>query len=112
MGIKFKVAQEVTYRVEGVTKEGAREVRFDFELTADRVSQEDVSLLFSEHADTPVADFLAPKVHAWRGVTDGDVEVPYSEANLRALLNEYPGVGQLAMTGYLDAIGAKGRRKN
>jgi len=113
MSIKFKVAPEVTFKVEGEIREGGKTSRFDFELTADRISQDEFTALFTEGSSALIADFLAEKTRGWRGVNDEDgTAVPYSGDNLRALLNEYAGSGQLALTAYIEAVGVKGRRKN
>lgn len=113
MSIRLVVAPIVSWRVEGTNREGSKDIRFDFTLDAERSSQDEVTAIFNEGSEQKSVDYLAPKLRGWGGVLgEDDRPAPYSEEAFRTLVNAYPGLIQLCFSGYLDAISAKGRRKN
>lgn len=112
MTIKLRISNEVAFRVEGAIRVGADEQRFDFELVAERLPASELSRLFDKDNRALITDTLARVGRDWRGVYDGDSAVPYSEQNLRALLEAYPGLAMAMLVAYTEAAGVRGREKN
>lgn len=112
MTIKLRISNEVAFRVDGVIKVGGEEQRFDFELVAERLPASKLAKLFDRDNRELITDTLARVGRDWRGVYDGDSPVPYSEQNLRSLLEAYPGLAMAMLVSYTEAAGVRGREKN
>lgn len=111
MAVRIEIANKVKFKIEGtIANEAGADEKFDFLVTAERINAEGVRNLIDERGDEPIVDFLVTVIEGWAGVLDpAGQAVAFSEASLRTLLTNIPGLAQLVFTRYLREIGAKAK---
>lgn len=129
MPIKLVISRLVTFAVSGQLNDAEGVAQpFDFSLTCERQSQEEINAMSGRRADESLVEFFAgpkrdangipvvvdgvevPFTTGWKGVHDeAGNPVPYSADGLRSLLST-GGMAALVYMTYRDECGAK--RKN
>ncbi len=109
MAIKIVVSPKVKFTVAGtINDDNGTPQPFKFWLLCDRLDVDSVETRFREDS-VRVADLFAEITHAWGDVQAADgTPLPYSEANLRALL-KLAGLPMLVLHTYLREVGAKAK---
>jgi hypothetical protein len=113
MAIKLVISNKVTFKVEGfINDEAGKKQPFNFKLTCDRLSVEDLQAIDQEEFmrdKNAVPDFMVNVAKGWADVTDEDGNPePFSTGALRKLF-QIPGVAGIAFATYMSECGAKAK---
>ncbi len=111
MAIKITISDTVGFKVKGAINDAAGVPQaFDFRLTAHRLDADEIQSKLKTDSEASITDFLVDVVTGWGGVLGGEDDemhqLPYTEANLRALC-KIPGLAGLSFRTYLAEVGAK-----
>jgi hypothetical protein len=88
--------------------ESGTDKSLNFSLVCQRMTQSEISAKLRESVDEPILDVLSEIVQEWDGLRDVERKpVPYSEAALRSVCEQLPGLAGVMWRTYLTEVGAK-----